>query len=104
VAEIAKRLHSSRSERARDPMRITIRSAQIDVHGRATRLGQRPHRSLRWSLPRHSRRFTNTWTLRRRKTVHANPVRLPPDIRNQIVELVANALVSDFRAYPTIPR
>lgn len=99
MAEIAKRLHATGRKRARDPMRITIRS--ITVHRRATLLPPRPHRSLWWSSPRHRRRLTNIGTSRQGKTVPAKDVRLPPDIRNQVMDLLADALVQDYRAYPT---
>ena len=80
------------------------RSLRLSFVVRTRRWRPSSHRSSRRSFPCQRRRFTHTRTSRQRETLHANPLRLPPDIRSQIVELLADALVSDYSTYPTIPR
>ena len=83
-------------------MRITIRSVRFHVLTRARRSGQRP-RSLRWSVPCHRRRFLHTSASRQGQTlVHLPP--LSPEVRNQMVDLLADVLIADYRACLPLPR
>lgn len=61
------------------------------------------HRSMRVSFPRHARRMrqiviSHQYPVSRIQTLHFSP-----EVRSQIVELLAEALVSDYKAY-AIPK
>lgn len=62
---------------------------------------RRAHRITLFALPWIRR---SKWASPRGNGLLTPPVALTPDIRNQIVGLLVNVLVSDYRAYPTIPR
>jgi hypothetical protein len=82
--------------------RITIRSVRFHVLSRARRSGPRP-RSLRWAVPGHRRRFPHTSVSCESQTlVHLPP--LSPEVRNQIVDLLADVLIADYRACLPLPR
>jgi hypothetical protein len=83
-------------------MRITSRSVRFHVLTRARRSGPRP-RSLRWSVPCHRRRSLHTAAPRQGQTlIHLPP--LSPEVRNQIVDLLADVLIADYRACLPLPR